>query len=146
MLEATPPELAGWGITYEKIGFTFEHPISARFWIEYDKGDASKIQTMEVPRDNAIPMNKYVLAYVQSSNEQVSLTAITQSQSPLDRRSCSLGAGDISGSRAVSCALESLDIPLDKDITLYTTTIKPSWRYPEIPVKIFTVKAHFSSN
>ena len=145
-LDKTPPELAGNGITYEKAGFKFDHPVNARFWIEYDAGDGSKIATMDVPHDHAKPAAEYQLVLVQTNNEQATLTAITRADFPLDRRSGSLGGGDDkSGSREVECALKSLDVPLDQDLVIYTSSVKPSWRNPEKPTKQFVIKARFTA-
>ena len=143
MLDRTPPEIIGIGVTYEKMGFTFQDLVSARFWVEYDGGDKKKIQTMEVPHDHTTPMRKYTLIYVQTNDNQVSLLAITESEFPLNRRGCSFGTGEIKGSRHVVCSVPSMNIPIGEDITLYTATIKAGYRHPETPDKLFRIKARF---
>ena len=142
MLDPTPPEMMGIGVTYEKIGFTFEEPVSGRFWVEYDGGDGKKLQTMEVPRDHAVHMRKYTLIYVQTSYE-VTLTAVTESEFPLNRRGCSFGSENSNGSRDVIYRITSLNVPLGEDITLYTARIKAGYRHPDIPDKLYRVMAHF---
>jgi hypothetical protein len=145
MMETTPPELSGAGITYEKIGFEFETEAYARFWIEYDAGDGTKPRTIEVPRNDSDAMKSHTLIYVQRGDELLSLTAVTKSPSPLDRRSCTFSTGDGSGSREFSRCFSSLEVRMDEDIVLYTSSLKPGWREPKGPTNTFTVKARFSA-
>jgi hypothetical protein len=68
-VQPTPPELFGIGVTFEKVDFHFDSPVTARFWIETETGNQRT--TMEVPHDHVLPATHYVLSYVQSGGGEV---------------------------------------------------------------------------
>jgi hypothetical protein len=143
VVQKTPIELEGYDITFEKLDFTFEVPVTARFWIEYDSGKSKPI-TMEVPHDHVLPTNHYALSYLQMADNQVSLTVATDSEAPENRRTGVLGGGDESGTRTVTYQLTSPRVDPDRDIELFRATVKPPWRRPQDPVKVTRIMVHFS--
>lgn len=143
VVQKTPIELTGFGITFEKLDFRFEVPVTARFWIQYDQGK-SKPGIMEVPHDRVLPTNHYALSYLQLANDQVSVSVTTDSEPPANRRTGEISGADKSGTRTVTYQVTSPGVDLDSDIELFRATVKPSWRRPQDPVKVTRIMARFS--
>lgn len=143
IVQTTPIELSGVGITFEKLDFTFGSPVTARFWMEYDAGKG-KPSRGEVPHDYVLPTNHYAFSYLQLANDQVSLSVTTDSPAPGNRRTGGYGGPDSSGSREVIYQLTSTHIGLGRNIELFRATVKPSWRHSEDPTKVTKIMVRFS--
>jgi hypothetical protein len=136
----TPVELEGFGITFEKLDFTFESPVTARFWIEYDTG-GGKPRRSDVPHDHVLPTNHYALSYVQLANDQASVSVTTGS----DRRTGEFSGENSPGTHVVTYRLSSSNVESDKDIELFRATTKPPWRRPHDPTRVIRIMSRFTA-
>jgi photosystem II stability/assembly factor-like uncharacterized protein len=145
VVQKTPPELADFGISFEKLNFTFESPVTARFWIECEMGEGKRSH-MDVPHDYALPTSHYALSYLQLANDQVSVSVTTDAQPPENRRTAMTDAGDGgSGTRIVTYQLSAPRVDYDQDIELFRATTKPSWRHPRDPSRVVRIMTRFSA-
>jgi hypothetical protein len=142
-IETTPPELAEYGIFFEKVDFRFESPVRALFWIEVNKGKEKPL-IHEVPHDHVDPTTHYILTYVQTTENGLALSATTDSPPPLNRRTGGTAIFEAYTRRNIIYKPTDRTIPLGRDFEIFEIKWSPDWRHHEAPVPFVRIWAHFS--